>query len=73
MKYNKTRNETIAYQCQEDRVILFECDRRACEKCNMTCRHTDDIRHAENFQLFNNEFVEKVPPGQKNGKTLRER
>lgn len=35
------------------------------------CRHTDYIRHAENFQLFNNKFVEKVPPGSKKWKNSK--
>lgn len=31
--------------------VLYECDRRACDRCNPECHHTNDIRHAENFQL----------------------
>lgn len=31
--------------------VLFECDRRACEKCNEECHLTADIRHAKNFKL----------------------
>lgn len=32
-------------------AVLYECDRRACESCHPECRHTKDIRHAENFQM----------------------
>ena len=32
-------------------VPLFECDRRACNKCNSECRHTPNIRHAKNFHI----------------------
>ncbi|OUQ18613.1 hypothetical protein B5E80_17955 [Flavonifractor sp. An135] len=31
--------------------VLYECDRRACQKCNPQCRFTKDIRHAANFQM----------------------
>ena len=30
--------------------ILFECDRRACEKCESICKYTKDIKHAVNFE-----------------------
>lgn len=40
--------------------IIFLCDRRACDKCsNSNCKHTKDIRHAKNFKLFGDMFVEK--------------
>lgn len=31
--------------------ILFLCDRRACEVCYPECRHTNDIRHAKEFEF----------------------
>ncbi len=35
--------------------ILFLCDRRACgDLCpNRLCSHTEDIRHAKNFDFVN--------------------
>ena len=42
-----------------DADILYICDRRACEVCDPNCRVTKDIRHAKNFELFGNRFVEK--------------
>lgn len=32
-------------------IPLFECDRRACNKCSQECNHTPDIRHAKNFHV----------------------
>lgn len=32
-------------------IPIFECDRRACNKCNPVCSHTPDIRHAKNFHI----------------------
>lgn len=60
----KGKDETLVY-CQENREILFECDRRACEKCNGYCRHTPDIRHAANFHLHGRNFVEGHPRSEK--------
>lgn len=40
-------------------TILYKCDRRACEKCNPECEYTKDIRHARNYELQNDVFVEK--------------
>lgn len=40
-------------------TILYKCDRRACDKCNPDCEHTKDIKHARNFELQNDVFVEK--------------
>lgn len=60
----KGKDEMLTY-CQEDMEILFECDRRACEKCNGTCRHTPDIRHAANFHLHGRNFVEGHPRSKK--------
>ena len=34
------------------RKMFFLCDRRACERCATNhCSHTEDIRHAANFQM----------------------
>ncbi len=40
--------------------ILYECDRRACKECKDPghCRFTRDIRHAKNFRIFGEVFVE---------------
>lgn len=40
-----------AYKNAKGPCVLYECDRRACDRCNPECHHTRDIRHAENFQL----------------------
>ncbi len=32
-------------------IPVFECDRRACNKCSPACSHTPDIRHAKNFHI----------------------
>lgn len=35
-----------------DKKIAFICDRRACDTCSYpNCKHTTDIKHAENFVL----------------------
>ena len=31
--------------------IFYLCDRRACEKCSGECKHTEDVRHAVNFEM----------------------
>lgn len=45
--------------------VLFVCDRRACNECSSDmdngCRHTSNIKHAKNFKLNGNIFVE-IPP-----------
>ena len=34
------------------RKVLYLCDRRACDHCGSShCSHTEDIRHAANFQI----------------------
>lgn len=38
--------------------ILYLCDRRACENCNAECKYTTDIKHAKNYELNGNTFVE---------------
>lgn len=42
--------------------ILYECDRRACERCRYPfCRYTKDINHAVNFRrTFFGNFVETI-------------
>lgn len=35
--------------------VLYICDRKKCETCREDCTHTQDIRHAKNF--------EKISPG----------
>lgn len=31
--------------------VLYICDRRRCDTCNPECNHTDDVRHAKNFEV----------------------
>lgn len=35
-----------------DPVIMYTCDRRACDRCNEECHLTADIRHAEHFEVM---------------------
>lgn len=49
--YNHLKNEQPK--------IAFECDRRDCDRCdNAECHHTSNIRHAKNFELVGDVFVE---------------
>lgn len=32
-------------------LVLYLCDKRACDRCNPECKYTEDIRHARNFEL----------------------
>lgn len=32
-------------------IPVFECDRRACNKCSAECHTTGDIRHVKNFHI----------------------
>lgn len=49
--YNHLKNEQPK--------IAFECDRRDCDRCNnLDCDHTVNIRHAKNFELVGDIFVE---------------
>lgn len=42
-----------------NKVIRYLCDRRACNKhCTSECKYTTNIEHAENFQMFNGEYIE---------------
>lgn len=40
-------------------AILYVCDRRACKRCDRWCGHTSDIRHAKNFKMQGEIFVER--------------
>lgn len=31
--------------------IFYECDRCSCDRCNPSCHHTANIRHAKNFHI----------------------
>lgn len=43
----------------EQPKVAYECDRRNCERCdNPDCNHTVNVRHAKNFQLVGDVFVE---------------
>lgn len=48
--------------------ILFIRDKRKCDDCNNEenedygcnrCNHTSDVRHAKNFELYGDVFIEK--------------
>lgn len=45
--------------------ILFKCDKSKCDHCSNKenedygCNHTSDVRHAKNFELYGDIFVEK--------------
>lgn len=44
---------------------LYLCDRKAClDHCNPECKHTEDIRHAKNFERFvdGTTFIENSKP-----------
>lgn len=54
-----------AYEIEktERQKVLYECDGRACKSCHNTGRETDcsfthDVRHAKNFRLCGDVFVE---------------
>lgn len=40
--------------------ILYICDRRACEKCNLNCCLTADVSHARNFERSLNGNMREV-------------
>lgn len=42
--------------------ILYLCDRRACETCHTECNHTEDIRHARNFQMTAGGTMREIEP-----------
>lgn len=49
---------------RKNKKVFFKCDRRKCDKCTDfinvdCCQYTTDIRHAENFELQGDVFVEK--------------
>lgn len=39
--------------------ILYLCDRRACETCNILCNHTEDATHAKSFETVSGNLMEK--------------
>lgn len=47
----------------ETPAVFYLCDKRACDRClpysEMVCRHTADVRHAKNFQLCGDAFMEQ--------------
>lgn len=44
-------------------IVLYLCDKRACEICESPCMHTSDIRHAKNFERgINGGLIEKSDP-----------
>lgn len=45
-----------------DKVVLYRCDRRACEKCYPECHLTVDIRHAVSFEVNQMGYFEETSP-----------
>lgn len=45
--YNKAIDQAEA--TDEDPHVLYLCDRRACDTCGPTCKHTSNIKHAVGF------------------------
>lgn len=45
---------------EENNNILYLCDHRKCDKCNDYCNHTQNIKHAINFENKNGTYYEKV-------------
>lgn len=39
--------------------ILFICDKRRCAHCNPGCTLTSDIKHAKNFELLGDIYMER--------------
>lgn len=41
--------------------VLYVCDRRKCNTCNPECMHTEDVRHAKNFEVaeYGNMIMER--------------
>ena len=50
------KQEQIEEMCEE---ILYFCDRRKCDECHESCKHTQDISHAKNFQKRGDCYFEK--------------
>ena len=47
----------------ESTPVLYLCDRRACKHCDGYCQHTDDIKHAKNFETVQDGSMwEKINP-----------
>ena len=42
-----------------DLDVRYICDRRKCVNCYPKCKHTDDIRHAANFEIIGGDMWEK--------------
>lgn len=42
-----------------DPDVRYICDRRKCVNCYPVCKHTDDIRHAANFEIIGGDMWEK--------------
>ena len=62
-KERKKKTETVETEIVEaaERGIFFVCDHRACDSCDSKmsgCTHTDDVRHAKNFQMAERDFYE---------------
>lgn len=48
---------------EEAGLILFICDRRACDQCRPGCCRTPDPRHAYNFEMDRQgNLVEQLRP-----------
>lgn len=59
------RDKIEMLERQLNHRVMYECDRRKCDRCeanNKECGYTTDIRHAKNFELNSDIFVETSPP-----------
>lgn len=61
--------EKKAREKAEKEKVLFFCDKRACESCGGYCTRTSDVRHAKNFELFGDRFVEIGPKDRSEGES----
>lgn len=52
---NASKTETLTL----GEKILYTCDKRACDICNPECQGTTDVRHAKNFELRVDTYLEK--------------
>ena len=50
-KYAEKAADTPAPAPAPSPVILYICDRRACDSCHPDCMYTSDIRHACSFNM----------------------
>lgn len=58
---DKTKGTTAYKSVPEEPRVLYLCDRRACDTCSSTCKHTTDITHAADLVIDDHgDFWQKV-------------